>query len=512
VGRVKRSTQIIEWIESYCRVPEGKDVGKPLKLRPWQKDVIRRIYDNPVGTRRAIISVGRKNAKTTLSALLLLVHLVGPMVRPNSQLYSTAMSRDQAAVLFSLAASIIRQSQELGEMIGIRDTAKQLYCEYYQTIYRALSADSTTAYGLSPVFCVHDELGQVKGPRHGLYEAIETATGAHEDPLSIIISTQAPTDADLLSVLIDDAVAGNDPRVVVELYTAPEDADPFDIETIKAANPALGDFLNEREVLDMAEAARRMPSREAEFRNLILNQRVEASSPFVTQSVWRANGGQIESWGAVYGGLDLSETSDLTALVLVSNKGGFTNVKPTFWLPGEGLEERARKDRVPYDVWSKNGFISTTPGRSIEYQYVAKHIVSVFETMDVRKIAFDRYNMRHLRPWLIEEGLSESFIDDRFVDFGQGFVSMSPALRNLESLLLNERIRHQEHPVLTMCAANSVVKMDEAGNRKLDKKKSRGRIDGMVALAMACAVMAEDQHEKPVYPVDVLSIVEDLHA
>ncbi len=314
----------------------------------------------------------------------------------------------------------------------------------------------------------------------------------------------------MLSILIDDALEENDPRVVCKLYTTPEDAEPFTEESIRLANPAFGVFQNAEEVMDMARAAERMPSRESEYRNLILNQRVEASSPFVTPSVWQSNGDEPESSGHWYGGLDLSETNDLTALVLVGPDGESFNVKSHFWLPGEGLEDRSRKDRVPYDVWQKQGDLHTTPGRSVEYEYVAKFIVNLFQTTDVRRLAFDRFNMRHLRPWLVKEGLSESFIDDRFVDFGQGFVSMSPALRNLESLLLNEKLRHGNHPVLTMCAANSVVKQDEAGNRKLDKKRSRGRIDGMVSLAMACSVATEEQHEKPVFPVEIDSLVEDL--
>jgi phage terminase large subunit-like protein len=150
------------------------------------------IYDTP--TRTAIISFGRKNAKTTLSGFLCLLHLVGPEARANSQLYSCAQSRDQAAILFNLMVKVIRQSPDLNAVIGVRESAKQLYCEELGTLYRALSAESTTAYGLSPVFVVHDELGQVSGPRFPLYDALETAAGAQESPLSVVISTQAAQD------------------------------------------------------------------------------------------------------------------------------------------------------------------------------------------------------------------------------------------------------------------------------------------------------------------------------
>lgn len=509
-GYCTRSCRNIDWIESLLVVPDGRDVGKPVVLRDWQKDILRGIYDSP--TRRCIISVGRKNAKTAISAMLLLLHLCGPEARPNSQLFSTALSRDQAAIVYNLAAKMVRFSPDLSAFVTVRETIKQLACQELGTLYSALSADAGTKFGLSPSFIVHDELGQVKGPRHQLYEALETATGAQEAPLSVVISTQAPSDSDLLSILIDDAKGGHDPKTKLFLYTAPEDMDPFAEETIRLANPAFGDFQNAEETLAMAEGARRMPAREAEYRNLILNQRVEAYSPFVTKAVWSQSGDAPEFGGVVYGGLDLSEVNDLTALILVSVKDGMHNVRPTFWLPGDGLEERSRQDRVPYDVWAKNGYLSTTPGRSIEYEYVAKHIAALFETHDVKKIAFDRYNMRHLKPWLIKAGLSESIIEDRFQDFGQGFVSMAPALRTLESLLLNAKMRHGNHPLLTMCAANAVVKSDEAGNRKLDKKRSRGRIDGMVALAMACAVANENQGSRPVFKVDLSSILTDTTA
>src|SRR6516162_4524826 len=335
---------IIAFIHQVCLVPEGKLVGQPLVLQRWQKDFIHQIYDNPHGTRRAILSVGRKNAKTTLSACLLLAHLCGPPAqsRPNSQLFSAAQSRDQAAIIFNLAAKMVRLNPALARIVSIQETAKNLICIALGTRYRALSADASTAYGLSPSFIVHDELGQVRGPRSPLYEALETATGAQENPLSIIISTQAPTDADLLSVLIDDALAEHDPRTVVKLYTAPPDLDPFDEATIKLANPAYGAFLNPVEVRDMAAAAARMPAREAEYRNLILNQRVEASNAFIAPAVWKAcdqEPGPLDGL-TLYGGLDLSEVSDLTALVLVGKRDGIWRVQPIFLFPGGGLLER----------------------------------------------------------------------------------------------------------------------------------------------------------------------------
>ena len=500
--KLTRGQRNIKWIETYCRVPEGRLVGQPVKLRTWQKNELRNIYDNEHGTRRAIVSFGRKNGKTALAAFLLLLHLCGPEARSNSQLFSAAQSRDQAAILFALAAKTVRMSPDLNAVVTVRDTAKQLACQEIGTLYRALSAEASTAYGLSPVFIVHDELGQVRGPRSELYEALETATGAQDNPLSIVISTQAPNPTDLLSVLIDDAKGGHDPRVVLSLYEAPESDDPFEEETIRKANPAFGDFQNADEVLAMAEDARRMPSREAEYRNLILNQRVEVFAPFVSRNVWQACGGKVEEFDGlpVFGGLDLSSVNDLTAKVYEAPIDGKWHVKPTFWLPSDGLVEKARNDRQPYDQWNKEGYLRTTPGRTIDYEFVAASLYSDCEVMNVQAVAFDRWNFRHLRPWLLKAGFSEDQVegdDALFQSFGQGYQSMAPALRDLEADLLERRIVHGGHPVLEMCARNAVITSDPAGNRKLDKAKATGRIDGMVALAMAHAMGATYEESAP---------------
>ena len=509
LGRAKRVTaaRIIKWVRENICVPEGKDVGKPLILRDWQQAEIVKIYDNPAGTRRAILSFGRKNAKTTLAAVLLLAHLAGPLAARtrNGQMYSAAQSRDQAALLFALAAKMVRMSPKLSALVKVLDSVKTLTCEFYGTSYKALSADASTAYGLSPVFAVHDELGQVRGPRSELYEALETAAGAQEAPLSLVISTQAPTDADLLSVLIDDAMAGHDPHTVVSLYTAPMDDDPFAEATIRKANPAFGDFLNAKEVLATAEDARRMPAREASYRNLVLNQRVEAKAPFVTRSRWMACAAEPKPLVNcdIYAGLDLSSVADLTAYVEMGTVEQVWQLHPTFWLPAEGLSAKARLDHVPYDMWEKHGWLQTCPGNVVDYLFVAKFLKGRFDHFGSRfkKLAFDRWNFKHLRPWLLEVGFSEQMIELRFVEFGQGTQSMSPALRDLEAAIIDKKIAHGNHPVLSMCAACAVVEGKDDANRKLSKNKSTGRIDGMVAAAMAFGVAQK------VKPVDVRSLI-----
>jgi phage terminase large subunit-like protein len=429
------------------------------------------------------VSYGRKNAKTTLAGFLLLLHLCGPEAKQNSQLFSAAQSRDQAGILFALAAKIVRMSPDLFAVVGVRDNAKQLYCEELGTLYRALSAEASTAYGLSPVFVVHDELGQVKGPRSALYDALETAAGAQEDPLSIVISTQAPTDGDLLSILIDDAAAGHDPRTKLFMWSAPEEIDPFSRKAMKAANPALGDFLNEREVKEQSEAARRMPARESAYRNLVLNQRVNQLSPLIPAAIWKMNSDQPSEHAFLAGpvriGLDLSARHDLTALVYEAELDGVHHVRAEFFVPLDGLVDRSMRDRVPYDLWVQQGYITATPGASVNYETVAIRLCELCDDYDVQSIAFDRWRIDVLKAELTRLG-----VELPLIPFGQGFKDMSPAIDALESELMNGMVRHGDNPVLKMCAANAIADTDPAGNRKLNKAKSTGRIDGMVALAM----------------------------
>jgi len=221
---------------------------------------------------------------------------------------------------------------------------------------------------------------------------------------------------------------------------------------------------------------------------LICNRRVEANNPFVTRSVWIDNGAVPDAMDGqrVWGGLDLASVSDLCALVLVTENG---DVHPTFWLPAEGLEEKSRNDRTPWDLWRNQGHLMTTPGRAIEYEYIAAYLRDLFDSQNIVAIAFDRYNMRFLKPWLEAAGFTEDELA-KFIEFGQGFVSQSPAIRELESKLLSAKLKHGNHPVLEMCAKNAVcVDGPTNGTRKFAKTKATSRIDGMVSLAMAVGVM-----------------------
>jgi phage terminase large subunit-like protein len=477
-----RGEKVVAFIERYCIAPEGDHYGKPIRLEPFQRKFILEVYDNPYGTHSAYLSMGRKNGKTALIACLLLAHTAGPEAVPNSQIVSGAQSKEQAAVVFELARKMVDLSPELSRVVKLIPGVKHMVGIARNVTYKALAAEGRTAHGLSPVLVILDEVGQVEGPTDKFIAALTTAQGAYQNALLIAISTQAASDADLFSTWIDAQRAAPDPRVVCHVYEAPEDCDVMDRAAWVAANPALGVFRSMPDMEKQAKNAVDLPANEPDFRNLNLNQRVETAAPFVTKTVWEANGkdpGPLEGQ-KVWGGLDLSSVNDLTALVLETEDGG---VHCAFWLPREGLREKARKDRVPYDLWEKQGLLLASPGRAIEYEYVAEHLRGVFDRCDVQAIGFDRYNMKHLRPWLIKAGFSDTELE-KFIEVGQGTASMTPALRQLETKLLNNGLRHGMNPILKMCAANARV-VGQSGARKFDKHKARGRIDGMVALAMA---------------------------
>lgn len=495
---MERAERVIAFIERYLKVPEGAKVGQPLELAEFQKRFIRDLYTP--GVRNGILSISRKGGKSGLIACLLLAHLVGPEAKLNTQIVSGARSRDQAALVFDLARKMVNLSEDLSSVVRIVPSGKRLIGLPRNVEYKALAAEGTTAHGLSPVVAILDELGQVKGPQDDFVDAITTSQGAHDEPLLITISTQAPTDNDMLSRWIDDARTSADPRTVCHVYEAPEDAALDDQKAWLAANPALGIFRSVEDVQAAADKAVRLPSSESAFRLYYLNQRVNMSAPFITRKVWEQSADEPEAPNgrAAFAGLDLSSRTDLTAFVLVyQGDDGRWNVRAKHWAPDQGLRDRAKRDRVPYDVWAKEGWLETTPGATVDYEYVARSIAEMLEDYDIRAVAYDRWRIELMRKEFSELGL-----DLPLIEYGQGYRDMSPALDTLEADLLNGRLRHGNNPVLNMCAANATATKDPAGNRKLDKSKATGRIDGMVALAMARAVAEREDDAVPDSPFE----------
>jgi phage terminase large subunit-like protein len=485
-----RGEKVCAFIERFCIVPEGKSVGQSIKLMSFQRDFILAIYDNPQGTSRAYLSVARKNGKSALIAGILLAHIVGPEARQNSQIISGARSRDQASLVFRLAEKMVRLSPKLSSLVKIIPSQKSLIGLALNVEYKAISAEAGTAHGLSPVLAILDEVGQVRGQQDAFIEAIETAQGAHDDPLLIAISTQAATDGDLFSIWLDDAKNAKDKRIVSHVYTAPENCEVMDREAWKAANPAMGVFRSLTDIEDFAKQAARLPAKENSFRWLYLNQRIEASSPFLNRSEWEANNDEpeIEPGDICYAGLDLSASRDLTAFVLVFPKGDGFHVVPQFFLPSDGIRDKAKLDKVPYDTWADQGFLTLIDGPVIIPAVVAQAVADAAETYNIQNLAYDRWRINDFKRELESIGANIPM-----APFGQGFKDMAPAIDKLERLVAERKLRHGGHPIMNMCAAGAVAERDPAGNRKLNKAKSSSRIDGMVALAMALGVTSVEE-------------------
>ena len=502
---LSRAERVIAFCED-LPITAGKLAGTPMVLREWQRGYIRAVYAEDAAGRRpvrtAVLSMGRKNGKTQLAAALALCHLLGPESEPRGEVYSCALTRDQAAKLFAEMVAILQAHPELDDRCNIVRFTKQIEVlsgEGAGSSYIALSADAGSKLGLSPSFVVYDELGSA--PNRALFDAMDTATGARDNPLMMVISTQAAADHAVMSELIDYGVRVqdgdvHDPTFHLTLYAAPDDADPWHPDTWRLANPAIGDFRSLEDVERQAAQARLVPSKEAAFRNLILNQRVSATARFIHKAEWDANGAPVDVESLLgrqcFGGLDLGATRDLTAFVLVfpDDAGGF-DVLPSFFMPEKNIEERSSEDRVPYDVWAKQGLLTLIPGATIDPSFIADAILTAAARFSISAIAYDRWRIEDLRR---ELGLFGGNLP--LEPFGQGFKDFSPAVDMLERCVAEKLLRHGGHPVLNMCAANAVVTRDPAGGRKLDKSKATGRIDGLVALAMALSIAKRHEPEE----------------
>ncbi len=487
-----RGERVIGFIERHCIVPEGSRVGKPMVIEPFQRDWILAVYDNPEATELAILSIAKKNGKTGLIAAIVLCHIAGPEAVQNSQIVCGAMSRDQAALVFDYATKMVNLSPTLARVIRIVASRKRMYGLALNVEFRALAADAKRIQGISPIMAILDEVGQVRGPKSDFVDAITTAQGAYDQAMMIVISTQAASDLDLLSIMIDDAKTGADPHTVCKVYEAPKGCPVDDPNAWDAANPALGKFRSLSDMRKLADKAKRITSFSPTFRNLNLNQRVESTSPFITQELWEFGSVDLvpnDGLYPVWCGLDLSAINDLTALVAIWKAGGKWNVSARFWAPEVGLLDRVKRDKVPYDTWAEMGLLTLTPGPTVDYDFVAADLLEMSAGWNLQGVAFDRWRIEIFKAALQRQEASPAFVES-MKPFGQGFHDMSPALDALETEILAHRLAHAGNPILRMCAANAVVVKDETDNRKLTKRRSTGRIDGMIALLMASGIAA----------------------
>jgi len=475
-----------------------------MRLLPDQREFIEEIYGNLTrqGLRRrrlGVKSAPKGSGKTGLIAGLCLCHLLGPESEPRGEIYSAAIDRQMAALIFAEMEAIIYEVPEFAEICNILRFNKRIEVldgPATGSIYEALSADARRAHGLSPSLFAYDELAQAKN--RVLLDNLVNGLGKRKEALGLVISTQAPDDQHPLSQLIDDGLRGDDPSLYVRLLAAPEDADPFAERTWRACNPALGKFLSLDEMRTAAERARRIPAFEPAFRNLRLNQRIDAREDerIVTREVWNLGAMPVDRdalQGRVcYAALDLSGKHDLTALVLVfpdDDPEPSFDILPFFWTPEGALEGRRQQERERFQQWIRTGQMAAVPGPTVRFGFVAQALIELSQEFDIRRLGYDRWRIDDFKQDLAD-------IDPNFAvplePFGQGFKEMSPAIEWFSELALTGRLRHGGHPVLAAAVAGSVQVSDPAGNHKIDKEKSQGRgpvrVDGAVATVMALEI------------------------
>lgn len=489
--KLTRGEKVCGFIEEYCKVPEGALVGQPIQLADFQRDFILDIYDNPHITHTAILAIARKNAKTATIACILLAHICGPEAVLNSQIVSGAMSRDQASLVYKLAVKIINLDPRLSIKTKTVDSTKRILGLSKNVEYHALSADGHTAHGLSPILAILDEVGQIKGPTSPFVEAVTTSQGAHEDPLLIMISTQSASDADYLSLQIDDAIRGSDPGIIVHLYAAEEDCDLLDEEQWKKANPALGLFRSEKDLRKQITKAVRLPSLESSTRNLLLNQRVSLERLWLSPTVWKENNKKpsievFQTAQKVALGLDLSQKTDLTAAVFAAEdeETETVHLMPFCFTPLIGIDERQARDRAPYSDWVKKEFMFTAGTKVVDYGDMVLRLNLWLEENDIfmTSVEYDRWRIETLQAESEELSFGQ---DSEWNPVGQGFKDMGPRVSQFEELLLAGKIAHGGHPLLNLGASHAIAVEDASKNKKLDKSKTTQRIDPIVAAVMA---------------------------
>ena len=491
------SGRIIAFAHSLV-VPAGKFVNKPLRLRPFQMDFLRDVYNPrlPDGRRKrrqAVLSIARRGGKTLLAALVILVHLAGPAKRANSTIVSAATTRKQASIVFRFVASMVRLNKTLRRILKVVDSTKHIVHKKDASTYAAISAEAGGQYGEGLDLVVYDELAQAKG--NALYDALMTSLGSQVEPLMMIISTQAPANDHILSELIDYGLKIKqgilaDDSFTVHLFAANDNAELLDEKEWRRANPALGDYRDLDEFRSTMIRATNVPSLESTVRNLYLNQRVQAKAPFLSAAVWR-RGNMVPdeqllySGRPVYAGLDLSQRTDLSAAVFaVEDDDQIIHLIPRIWTPDDTLDERALRDRAPYRVWADQHLMIPVPGQVLNFDFLAADVGREAGLMNFARLAYDSWRIEVFKQSMARMGVSLNMMP-----FGQGWKSMSPAIDIFEQLALEGKLAHGDHPVLKWCVSNAIIDKDAAGNRKLTKSKSFGRIDPAVAAVMAVAAM-----------------------
>ena len=491
------------FFERYLFHIKGKWSGSPFILMDWQREnIIRPLFGwkREDGTRKyriAYIEIPRKNGKSTLAAGIALYLLFADR-EFGSEIYSAAADRDQAAIVFETAKSMIEISPALKKRA--KPYKRSIYYPDYMSVYKVLSADAPTKHGLNAHGVIFDELHAQRNRE--LWDVLTTSTGSREQPLVVAITTAGWDKHSICGEQHDYAEKVGkgvieDPTFFGYIKAADSEDDWRREETWRKANPGFGITVPAEYLKREAKRAEHVPAYQNTFRRLHLDQWVKQETRFIPMEHWDRCGKRLRirtlKGRSCYGGLDLASSIDIAAFVKVfSDDDGYFNVLMRFWIPEENMRERSLRDKVPYDVWVREGFIKATPGNVIDYKMIEKDIIRDGELYDIKEIAFDRWGAVQITQDLEAEGFT-------VVPFGQGFKSMSPPTKELLKLVMTRKIRHGGNPVLRWMADNMVVTTDPAENIKPDKKKSTERIDGMVALIMGLDRALRHENKRSVY-------------
>jgi phage terminase large subunit-like protein len=498
----------VAFIENLCHT-KGTWAGKPFLLLDWQGQIIRDLFGilKPNGYRQfntAYVEIPKKNGKSELAAAIALLLCCGDG-EERAEVYGCAADRQQASIVFEVAADMVRMCPALSKRVKILASQKRIIYAPTNSFYQVLSAEAYSKHGFNIHGVVFDELHTQ--PNRKLFDVMTKGSGdARMQPLYFLITT-AGTDTHSICYETHqkamDILEGRkiDPTFYPVIYGASDTEDWTDPKVWKKANPSLGETIGIDKVVAACESARQNPGEENSFRQLRLNQWVKQAVRWMPMEKWDAcafpvNKDDLEG-RVCYGGLDLSSTTDITAFVLVfppSDEDDRYILLPYFWVPEDTLDLRVRRDHVPYDLWERQGYLMTTEGNVVHYGFIEKYIERLGERFNIREIAFDRWGAVQMVQNL--EGMGFTV-----VPFGQGFKDMSPPTKELMKLVLEKRIAHGGHPVLRWMMDNIYIRTDPAGNIKADKEKSTEKIDGAVATIMGLdrAIRCGNDTQESVY-------------
>jgi phage terminase large subunit-like protein len=492
------ATRVLEFFETHLRHTAGAKAGQPLRLAPWQREeIIRPLFGTlrPDGLRQyrtAFVTMPRRNGKSVLAAGVALYLLVADD-EPGAYVVSAAANREQARVVFDQAAKMVEASPALSAMAQVYRS--EIVIPSTGSRYKVLSRDSKVQHGMDLHGAVIDELHAHRDA--DLYRVLTSSTGSRRQPLTFVITTASSDEHSIATEVYryaEQVRTGVIPDLsfLSVVYSSPEDADPWSEATWRACNPALrSGFRSRDEIRTAALQAKQVPAREASFRQLYLNQWGIASASrwlhLVSWDACAAPGRDFPEGAAisvspprVFLGLDLSTTTDLSALVILApTEDGYT-VRAEFWAPADQLAERGRRDRVPYPLWAEQGYLTATPGNIVDYAAIEARVHALMREYDVVEVAVDPWNARGLIAKLQQDGVPA-------VEVAQTMANLTSPSKELEKLVLSGRLRHDGHPILRWCVGNAVADVDGNGNLKPSKKRSHERIDGVSALVTALA-------------------------